>query len=130
MKWATTASVLMMIVGALAILLSAASELAATIVVGVLILFGGVLHIAPAWCSAHCGAIAGELFLGLVYGVAGPGLRRVRAVATAKISARAESSTPRGDAPPSRRNRDPPGRRVRCARRVPVNGPLAPQNSQ
>ena len=66
-----TASVLMMLVGMLAILLPAASGLAATIVVGVLLLCGGVLHIALAWGGAHRGAIAGELLLGLVYGVIG-----------------------------------------------------------
>jgi uncharacterized membrane protein HdeD (DUF308 family) len=69
--WSMTASVLMMLVGMLAILLPAASGLAATIVVGVLLLCGGVLHIALAWRGAHRGAIAGEFLLGLVYGVIG-----------------------------------------------------------
>jgi len=61
----------MMLVGMLAILLPAASGLAATIVVGVLLLCGGALHIALAWRGAHRGAIAGEFLLGLVYGVIG-----------------------------------------------------------
>jgi uncharacterized membrane protein HdeD (DUF308 family) len=70
-KWSTTASVLMVLVGLLAILLPAVSGLAATIVVGVLLLCSGALHIALAWRGAHRGAIVGEFLLGLVYGVIG-----------------------------------------------------------
>jgi uncharacterized membrane protein HdeD (DUF308 family) len=70
-SWSIALSVLMIVAGVLAIALPMVAGIAVTVVVGWLLIFSGVLHLAFAWRSGRTGAIVWELLLGVAYGVIG-----------------------------------------------------------
>jgi len=70
--WSIALSVMMMIAGVLAIIVPPASGIAATILVGWLMLFSGVAHMVFAWRSYSGWGLFWETILGIVY-VAGGG---------------------------------------------------------
>ena len=69
--WSVILSVLMIVAGILAIGLPMVAGVAVTAIVGWLLAFSGVLHLAFAWRGGHAAAIVWEMLLGLAYGAIG-----------------------------------------------------------
>src|SRR5262249_61828487 len=69
--WSIAISVLMIAAGVLAIALPSSAGIAVTALVGWLLVFSGVLHLAFAWRGGGAGAGVWEILLGLAYGVVG-----------------------------------------------------------
>jgi len=69
--WSIVLSVLMMATGALAIGIPMIAGVAVTAVVGWLLLFSGLFHLAFAWRAGRPGAVVWQILLGLVYGAIG-----------------------------------------------------------
>jgi uncharacterized membrane protein HdeD (DUF308 family) len=69
--WSIVLSVLMIVVGVLAIIVPPASGIAVTILVGWLMVFNGGSHIAFAWHTHRAGGLFWEILPGVLYIVAG-----------------------------------------------------------
>ncbi|HJZ73990.1 MAG TPA: DUF308 domain-containing protein [Vicinamibacterales bacterium] len=69
--WSIAISVLMIAAGVLAIALPSSAGIAVTALVGWLLVFSGVLHLAFAWRGGRAGAVVWEILLGLAYGIVG-----------------------------------------------------------
>src|SRR5262249_30653983 len=69
--WSIALSILMMAAGVLALLVPAFTGVAATLVVGWLLIFSGFLHLGFSWRSEKASAVAGAIAIGLVYGAIG-----------------------------------------------------------
>jgi uncharacterized membrane protein HdeD (DUF308 family) len=69
--WSMGLSVLMIAAGALAIGLPMIAGVAVTAIVGWLLLFSGLFHLAFAWRAGRPGAVLWQILLGLVYGAIG-----------------------------------------------------------
>ena len=69
--WSIVLSVLMIAAGVLAICVPVIAGIAVTAIVGWLLVFSGLLHLAFAWRAGRAGAVLWELLLGIVYGSIG-----------------------------------------------------------
>jgi uncharacterized membrane protein HdeD (DUF308 family) len=69
--WSIGLSVLMIAAGVLAICVPVVAGVAVTALVGWLLVFSGLLHLAFAWRGGSAGSIVWEILLGLVYGAIG-----------------------------------------------------------
>jgi uncharacterized membrane protein HdeD (DUF308 family) len=69
--WSIVLSVLMIAAGVLAICVPVIAGIAVTAIVGWLLVFSGLLHLAFAWRAGRAGAVLWELLLGIVYGIIG-----------------------------------------------------------
>ena len=69
--WSMVWSVFMIAVGVLAIAAPLVAGIAVTALVGWLLVFSGVLHLALAWRGAHAATIAWETLLGILYAAIG-----------------------------------------------------------
>jgi uncharacterized membrane protein HdeD (DUF308 family) len=69
--WSVVLSVLMIVAGVLAIGLPMMAGIAVTAVVGWLLIFSGMLHLAFAWRGGKAAAVVWELLLGIAYGAIG-----------------------------------------------------------
>jgi uncharacterized membrane protein HdeD (DUF308 family) len=69
--WSIVLSVLMVAAGVLAIGAPIIAGVAVTAVVGWLLLFSGLFHLAFAWRAGRAGAVVWQILLGLVYGAIG-----------------------------------------------------------
>jgi uncharacterized membrane protein HdeD (DUF308 family) len=69
--WSIALSVLMIAAGVLAICIPAIAGIAVTAIVGWLLVFSGLLHLAFAWRAGRAGAVSWEILLGIVYGAIG-----------------------------------------------------------
>ena len=66
--WSIVLSVLMIAAGVLAICVPAIAGIAVTALVGWLLVFSGLLHLAFAWRAGRAGAVVWEILLGVLYG--------------------------------------------------------------
>jgi uncharacterized membrane protein HdeD (DUF308 family) len=66
--WSIVLSVLMIAAGVLAIVLPSVAGVAATIFVGWLLVFSGILHLAYAWRAGRTGSVIWEILIGILYG--------------------------------------------------------------
>lgn len=69
--WSIVLSVLMIAAGVLAILVPVIAGVTVTAIVGWLLVFSGLLHLAFAWRAGRAGAVLWEILLGFVYGAIG-----------------------------------------------------------
>ena len=69
--WSIVLSVLMIAAGVLAICVPVIAGVTVTAIVGWLLVFSGLLHLAFAWQAGREGAVLWELLLGIVYGAIG-----------------------------------------------------------
>ena len=69
--WSIVLSVLLMIAGLIAIALPVIASIAITVVVGWLLIFSGILHLAFAWGGGRPGMVIWQILLGLAYGFIG-----------------------------------------------------------
>jgi uncharacterized membrane protein HdeD (DUF308 family) len=69
--WSIGLSVLMIVAGVLAICIPAIAGVAVTALVGWLLIFSGLLHLAFAWRAGRAAAVLWEVLLGIVYGAIG-----------------------------------------------------------
>src|SRR5947207_2837748 len=69
--WSIVLSVLMIAAGVLAICVPVVAGVAVTAIVGWLLVFSGLLHLAFAWRAGRAGAVLWEILLGIVYGAIG-----------------------------------------------------------
>src|SRR5467141_1590284 len=69
--WSILLSVLMIAAGVLAICVAVIAGITVTAVVGWLLVFSGLLHLAFAWQARRAGAVLWEVLLGIVYGAIG-----------------------------------------------------------
>jgi uncharacterized membrane protein HdeD (DUF308 family) len=69
--WSVALSVVMIATGVLAIGVPLIAGVAVTALVGWLLIFSGVLHLAFAWRAGRAGAVVWEILLGIVYGAIG-----------------------------------------------------------
>ena len=69
--WSIVLSVLMIAAGVLAISVPMIAGIAVTALVGWLLIFSGLLHLAFAWRAGRAGAVTWEILLGIVYGAIG-----------------------------------------------------------
>ena len=69
--WSIVLSVLMIAAGVLAICVPVIAGVTVTAIVGWLLVFSGLLHLAFAWRAGREGAVLWELLLGIVYGIIG-----------------------------------------------------------
>lgn len=69
--WSIVLSVLMIAAGVLAIFVPAVAGFAVTVIVGWLLVFSGLLHLAFAWRAGRAGAVLWEILLGILYGAIG-----------------------------------------------------------
>jgi len=69
--WSIVLSVLMIAAGILAICVPLIAGVAVTAIVGWLLIFSGLLHLAFAWRAGRAGGVLWELLLGIVYGAIG-----------------------------------------------------------
>ncbi len=69
--WSIVLSVLMIVAGIFAIGAPVIAGVAITAVIGWLLVFSGLLHIAFAWRASGAGAVLWEVLVGIVYGIAG-----------------------------------------------------------
>ncbi len=70
-NWSIVLSVLMMIAGVVAIIAPAIAGLTVTVVVGWLLIFSGLFHIAFAWRADGARGVIFEVLLGILYGAIG-----------------------------------------------------------
>jgi uncharacterized membrane protein HdeD (DUF308 family) len=71
MAWSTALSILIIVAGIMAILVPMAAGIAATILIGWLLAFAGVVHLIFGWHTREVGGLIWGLLLGIVYLVAG-----------------------------------------------------------
>ena len=69
--WSIALSIMMIAAGVLAICIPAIAGIAITALVGWLLIFSGLLHLAFAWRGDRAGAVLWEVLLGVLYGVIG-----------------------------------------------------------
>jgi uncharacterized membrane protein HdeD (DUF308 family) len=69
--WSIVLSVLMIAAGVLAISVPAIASVTVTAIVGWLLVFSGLLHLAFAWRAGRPAAVLWEILLGIVYGAIG-----------------------------------------------------------
>jgi len=69
--WSIVLSVLLMVAGLIAIALPIIAGIAITVIVGWLLIFSGVLHLAFAWGGRRPGMVTWQILLGLAYGLIG-----------------------------------------------------------
>ena len=69
--WSIALSVLMIIVGVIAIIVPVVSGVAATALMGLLLIFSGLVHLMFGRHARGAGGFLWELLLGIVYGAAG-----------------------------------------------------------
>ena len=69
--WSIVLSVLMIVAGVLAICVPVVAGVAVTAIVGWLLVFSGLLHLAFAWRAGRAGAVLWEILLGILYGAIG-----------------------------------------------------------
>jgi len=69
--WAIAVSIILILLGILAITLPLVAAIAITAIVGWLFIFGGITHIAAAFHARRAGAVVWELLIGLIYVVGG-----------------------------------------------------------
>jgi uncharacterized membrane protein HdeD (DUF308 family) len=69
--WSIALSVLMIVVGLLAMAVPAVAGIAVTAFVGWLLVISGIAHLVFSWRSGTAGAVIWELLLGLAYGAIG-----------------------------------------------------------
>jgi uncharacterized membrane protein HdeD (DUF308 family) len=69
--WSVILSVLMIVAGILAIGVPMVAGVAVTAIVGWLLIFSGLLHLAFAWRGGHAAGIVWEILLGVAYGAIG-----------------------------------------------------------
>jgi uncharacterized membrane protein HdeD (DUF308 family) len=69
--WSIVLSVLMIVTGVLAMWVPGISGMAITVLVGWLLIFSGILHLAFAWRAGRAGAVVWEILLGIIYGAIG-----------------------------------------------------------
>jgi len=69
--WSIALSVLMIVAGILAIIVPPASGIAVTILVGWLMIFSGVAHMAYGWHGRSGGGLLWGILLGILYGITG-----------------------------------------------------------
>jgi uncharacterized membrane protein HdeD (DUF308 family) len=69
--WSIVLSVLLLAAGVIAIASPMIAGVAITVVVGWLLIFSGVLHLAYAWGAGRPGAVVWQILIGLVYGFIG-----------------------------------------------------------
>jgi uncharacterized membrane protein HdeD (DUF308 family) len=69
--WSIVLSILLIAAGIIAIASPMIAGVAITAVVGWLLIFSGVLHLAFAWGAGRAGAVVWQILLGLVYGFIG-----------------------------------------------------------
>lgn len=69
--WSIVLSVLIIVVGVLAICAPVIAGVAVTAVIGSLLVLSGILHLAFAWHGGRAGTILWEILLGIVYGAIG-----------------------------------------------------------
>src|SRR5262245_26912833 len=69
--WSIALSVLMIVAGVLAICVPLIAGVAVTAIVGWLLIFSGLLHLAFAWRAGRAGGVLWEILLGIVYGAIG-----------------------------------------------------------
>lgn len=69
--WSIALSVFIIVSGILAILVPPAAGIAATIVIGWLLIFSGVLHMVLAWHTRGVGGLLWQFLIGVVYAVVG-----------------------------------------------------------
>jgi uncharacterized membrane protein HdeD (DUF308 family) len=69
--WSIVLSVLLLAAGVIAIASPMIAGVAITVVVGWMLIFSGVLHLAYAWGAGRPGAVVWQILLGLVYGFIG-----------------------------------------------------------
>ena len=69
--WAVAVSVLLIVLGVIAIALPFVAGIAVTSIVGWMLIFGGITHIVAAFHSRGAGAVLWEILVGLVYLVGG-----------------------------------------------------------
>jgi uncharacterized membrane protein HdeD (DUF308 family) len=69
--WSMVVSVLLIVVGAIAIAMPMIVGIAITALFGWLLIFAGILHLALAWGGGRSAAVIWEILLGLVYGAVG-----------------------------------------------------------
>jgi uncharacterized membrane protein HdeD (DUF308 family) len=66
--WSMVLSVLMIAAGVMAIVLPSVAGFAATIFIGWLLVFSGILHLAYAWRAGRAGSVVWEILIGILYG--------------------------------------------------------------
>jgi len=66
--WSMVLSVLMIAAGVMAIALPSVAGFAATIFIGWLLVFSGILHLAYAWRAGRAGSVVWEILIGILYG--------------------------------------------------------------
>lgn len=69
--WSIGLSVLIIIAGILAILVPPAAGIAATILIGWLLIFSGLMHIVLSWHMRGVGGLLWQFLLGVIYGATG-----------------------------------------------------------
>jgi uncharacterized membrane protein HdeD (DUF308 family) len=69
--WSKALSILIIVAGILAIVVPLAGGIAATIVIGWLLVFGGAVHFVFGWHTRKMGGLAWAILLGLIYELAG-----------------------------------------------------------
>jgi uncharacterized membrane protein HdeD (DUF308 family) len=69
--WSVVLSILMITVGLIAVLVPVLASVAVTAIVGWLLIFSGLLHVAFAWRANRPRAVFWEIVLGVVYGAVG-----------------------------------------------------------
>jgi uncharacterized membrane protein HdeD (DUF308 family) len=69
--WSIVLSVLMIAAGVLAICVPVIAGFTATVIVGWLLIFSGLLHLAFAWRAGRAGVVLWEILVGIVYGAIG-----------------------------------------------------------
>jgi uncharacterized membrane protein HdeD (DUF308 family) len=69
--WSIVLSGLMIAAGVLAICVPVIAGVTATVLVGWLLMFSGLLHLAFAWRAGRAGVVLWEILLGIVYGATG-----------------------------------------------------------
>ena len=69
--WSIVLSVLMMAAGVLAIAAPMLAGVAIAAIVGWMLVFSGILHLAFAWRGGRAGGVVWEILLGIVYGAIG-----------------------------------------------------------
>jgi uncharacterized membrane protein HdeD (DUF308 family) len=69
--WSIVLSALMIAAGVLAIAMPLVGGIAVTALVGWLLVFSGMLHLAFAWRNTSAGTVVWEVLLGIVYGAIG-----------------------------------------------------------
>jgi uncharacterized membrane protein HdeD (DUF308 family) len=69
--WSIVLSGLMIAAGVVAVFMPALARVAVTAIVGWLLIFSGLLHVAFAWRANRAGTVLREILLGIVYGAVG-----------------------------------------------------------